>query len=115
LVSYPNQKHLIPKDRLVLARILKALDLDLAEDVAIINIQKEQLNWDKLTHSLNFSSCLAFGVERSFFLASLQEHEVTTTEEGIQILTAPALEEVAANKPHKKRLWQNLKTIFQQV
>ena len=111
LVNYPNQKHLITKDQLVLTRILQALQFDL-KSIAVINIQKEQLTWQTLVEQLSFNQCLAFGLNEDFFPFPLREYAITQTEEGVSIIPAPAVETIAASRPHKKQLWQNLKHLF---
>ena len=110
--AYQNQKNLITKDKLVLTRILKALNLQL-EDVAVINVHKAQLNFEKLKQNFNFQQIIGFGISPEFFPKPVHLNEVKYLIEGEAVTMAPPIEEIAASKEYKKQLWRNLKTIFQ--
>ncbi len=113
LVNYFNQKDLIPKDRLVLGQILKAIGLSF-EDVAVINVQKAQMSWESLQKAFGFSKVMAFGVDKAFFPVTIQYNEIARTENDLPVMLAPSIEEIASDKKLKKQLWQNLKTLFKE-
>ncbi len=113
LVTYPNQKNLIPKDQMVLERILAALGISF-DDVAIVNVEKAQLTFNEIQEQMGWHKLIAFGVKHDFIPFEVPENELTSLENGEKIFLAPNIAEIAASKNLKRMLWQNLKTLFNQ-
>lgn len=113
LVAYHNQKNLIPKDQMVLEQILNALGISFNE-IAVINVEKAQLTFDQIKKELDWQQLIAFGIKPDFIPFNIPQNELKLLDNGEQVLLAPAISEVAASKSLKRKLWQNLKTLFNQ-
>lgn len=114
LVHYPSDVY-IPEEQLTfLSNILKACELTIA-DIAIVNVAMHAIDITTLLTELATEKLLVF---RNYPLFNLpgEPFTVTSLNEKIPILTAPALETVNGatdeNKVFKSKLWNCLKQLF---
>jgi hypothetical protein len=113
LVNYPDEPYL-PEDSLhFLTNILNACQLNIG-DTAIVNAGRQPVDFPFLKESLGMEQLILFGnlpgiipPTAPFTLESI---------EGVNTLTAPALDEMNGEYPEAKqlkgKLWQRLKQMF---
>lgn len=112
LVNYSSKTNLIRKDELVLKQILRAVKLSL-DDVAVINIGcYPKLSYQSIIQQYPAGSVIGFDIPSEFIPQSPEPYQPSTTEDGVQVLVADAVADIAAHKSLKKQLWTGLKTLF---
>lgn len=113
LVDCPEALHLTDDQLNFLMGVLSACQCTL-EDVAIINISKQQeADYKKVTSGLKPGIILLFGVEPEKFGLPLSFPHYQVQRYNNQIyLSSPPLESIRNDKAEKTKLWQALKQIF---
>ncbi|MCW3107756.1 MAG: hypothetical protein JWQ09_2262 [Segetibacter sp.] len=116
IVNQSEAVFLMEDDLTFLTNILKACQLNLA-DIAIINIAKQEVNYEAIKEQLNATNILLFDVEPSaiklpFLIPAFQVQKF----DSCTIMVAPPLPFL--NKPTqegkllKTKLWLGLKQVF---
>ncbi len=112
LVNRPSSNSLIPKDRLVLENILKAVNLSFS-DVAIVNIsQKADLTSQRILEDFKPKQILGFGLPDDFLNDPPKPYTLANLADGCTIVISDPLSTIAAQKNLKVKLWQGLKHLF---
>ena len=116
IISETEATYLREEDVAFLTNILKACQLNV-EDIAIINIAKQAIDYTTLKEQLNPKKILLFDVEPStvklpFLIPSFQLQQF----DGCTIMVAPPLSHLnkstAESKLLKTKLWMSLKQVF---
>ena len=111
LVDYPTEKYILLKDKIILEKILKAVNLSM-EEVALVNIYKSQLNDIKqLCLQLKVNKGIGFGLTHPVF-ATLKKDSLIKSDNIDMILCNESLTLLAENREKKAILWANLKSLF---
>lgn len=112
LVDYPTPTPLVPKDRLILQNILKALGLGFS-DVAVVNIRNPpNLTYQQITSKYPPASLIGFGLPKDLLPTNPNHYQPDTLSNGEGILLADPLADIAVEKQLKKQLWHGLQKLF---
>jgi len=111
IVSYPDERWIYFKDKIILERILASIKLTF-EDVALINthfFKPESI--DELSDTLNISKLIGFGINDPFLMGLKREEPVKTAKIAVFLMNSD-LDDIAMNKDKKRILWNNIKLMF---
>ena len=111
LVSYPDERWIYPKDKIILERILASVKLSF-DDVAIINTQYfSPKSLDELVVNLPAGRIIGFATV-NIFGDKITPDELAKTDKATVLMMRSSLEEIAMNVDLKRLLWNNLKLMF---
>ena len=116
LVDYDNEVYLPENQLNFIGNILKACKMNLA-DVAIVNVNKQQINIGEISRQLNPQYLIIFGVDtnRINFSQPLTSFNIIT-DDGMQVFSAPSLEQLnqegEEGKLLKSKLWLCMKKML---
>ena len=112
LVANTNAPFLPDNELSFLMNVLGACQLTIA-DVAIINMQKTNINYETIVENFDSKTVLLFNVEPLSIDLPLNFPQFQIQQfNGITFIHAPALNEIENDKELKKKLWISLKKIF---
>lgn len=113
IFSYEKDILIAPKDELFLEKILEAINIS-RKDVEIFNIQMTGKKIEDLIKEENPTIICCFGLNQSQLPESTKDQDVTILENA-KILSSPELSVIAADINLKRKLWANLKKIFDDI
>jgi hypothetical protein len=105
LVEDSTDEFLNANDLAYLLKILGAVKLSLA-DIALVNVHRS-----KNYAELDYEQVLVFTANHSFQLPNSTKYRLTQLE-GLQILLADPLNQIANSVELRKALWESLRTIY---
>jgi hypothetical protein len=106
VVDYPHHESIIPKDALILERILASVNLTF-EDIALVNQSKSRIQPEDIPYHLETQKLIAFGIK------NMKQYNQVEFRKDLKLLYCPDnLSNLAMSKEKKIILWQNLKDMF---
>lgn len=113
LVRYQNSEWIATKDKLVLEKILAAINLNL-NNIALVNISRTSCtSFREISEKLSAKSIICFGLDPSFIERNENDKIVNIDSKNF-LFTQHNLTEIAMSKDLKMILWKNLKQLFLQ-
>lgn len=111
LVDYDNDEWIMPKDKMVLQKILVAVDHSF-DDVSLINVNRiPDHNLENITNAIPCKRVICFGINEN--LAGDYEKDKVIDTVGCKLLfCSDSLTTIAMSKQKKTVLWNNLKEMF---
>jgi hypothetical protein len=111
VVNYENTDWIPLKDKLVLEKILAAINLNI-KSIALINLANTSITGYKdLLNSLKANNLIFFGTENAFNEGSKKDEVIAYNSRKL-LFTTDNITRIAMSKELKKVLWKNLKLMF---
>ncbi len=111
LLDYECEEHISIKDKLVLDRVIAAVNLTY-EDIAIINLSKYNIHqFNDLHNLLQNKYYIGFKLSSNFRM-EYPQNELQKLQDATLIFLDFSIAEMAMSKEQKMILWKSLKEIF---
>jgi hypothetical protein len=111
LVAYPDEEWIIPKDKLFLGNVIKAIHADI-DEIALINVSKAvSISTAELIESYSPNAIIGFDVQKEVD-PSLKQDEVHQLSGAKVLYCSSGLGQLVMDKTLKARLWGNLQQMF---
>lgn len=111
IVDYDNDEWIIPKDKLVLQKILTAVDLSF-DDIALVNVNRlPDYDLEKIINLIPNAKVISYGISESLTL-DIEKNKVITDDNRQLLCCSDSLTSIAMSKQKKTVLWNNLKEMF---
>jgi hypothetical protein len=114
LVDDNSAEFLNDKDKVLLTKILEAINLSYA-DIALLNVAKyPEIRFKVISEKTDFKKAFLFGVPASQMFdreVKMQEYKFTEIDD-IEVLSSVAFSVLQDDVPRKKLLWAELKQVF---
>lgn len=106
IVDYPHHNSIIPKDALILERILASVNLTF-DDIALVNHARNNIHPEEIPSRIETEKLIAFGVR------NMKGYNQVQFSKHLKALYIPDnLTTLAMSREKKVLLWQNLKVMF---
>lgn len=111
LVEYKDARWIIEKDKMVLQKILAAVNHDF-NDIALINAnQLQNSDVDQIIEELECKNIIGFDINKSF-IKNMTTDKLQTIGNTKILFTSFNLTDIAMSKEKKRILWTNMKEMF---
>ena len=111
LVEYKDTRWITEKDKMVLQKILTAVNHDF-NDIALINVnQLQNSDVDQIIEKIECKNIIGFDINKSF-IKNLITDKLQTIGKTKTLFTSFNLTEIAMSKEKKRILWTNMKEMF---
>ena len=112
LVNYSDDRWIIPKDKIVLERILSAIKFDW-NDIALLNVNEiKDLNLQEIINQMNPAYVISFGISR-LDLSGFAKDQPEKYENCKMLIVSDSITDLSMSKERKAVLWKNLQEMFE--